>query len=128
MISYVMYGTNDVARAVAFYEAVLGELGIIRTADLGARGATFGHSHNEGVHLGIGPPFNGERATYGNGTMVGLRAPDERAVDRVHARALALGGADEGAPGRRGTSGFYACYFRDPDGNKLCVFTMIEAL
>ncbi len=45
-------------------------------------------------------------------------------MDRLHALALAHGGTDEGAPGPRGDGGFYAGYFRDPDGNKLNAFTM----
>ncbi|WP_422396671.1 hypothetical protein [Sphingomonas ginsenosidivorax] len=45
-------------------------------------------------------------------------------VDAIHAKALELGGTDEGAPGIRGDDpdGFYGAYFRDLDGNKLTVF------
>lgn len=120
-----MLGCTDVGRALAFYDSVLAELGIVRTADLGERGATYGHRHGEGVHLGIGPPEDGRPATAGHGTVIGIRAPDEHAVDRTHARALALGAADENGLSRRRENGLYAAYFRDPDGNRVCVFTII---
>ena len=54
-------------------------------------------------------------ATVGNGTMVALGAASREQVDAVHAKALELGGSDEGAPGQR-WPGFYAAYFRDLDG------------
>jgi predicted lactoylglutathione lyase len=68
-------------------------------------------------------PFDGRAASVGNGSMTALSASGTQQVDAVHARALSLGGIDEGAPGPRG-EGFYACYFRDLDGNKLSVFCM----
>ena len=75
--------------------------------------------------LAVTRPYNGEPAVAGNGNMVSL-AVDERAkVDALYAKALELGGTDEGAPGLRteeGARAFYGAYFRDPDGNKLCVF------
>lgn len=72
--------------------------------------------------LGVILPFDGQPATAGNGTMVSLLMDSNAQVDRVHAKALALGTKDEGASGPRGMSGFYAGYFRDPDDNKLNVF------
>jgi predicted lactoylglutathione lyase len=69
-------------------------------------------------------PFDGKPATVGNGVMVALYVDSRAKVDALHARALELGGSDEGAPGPRGDSGFYAGYFRDLDGNKLNAFTM----
>lgn len=123
MISYVTLGTNDLDRAAAFYDALLGELGAVRAMQndrmilwAGQQGAPM---------LAVCTPYDGKAATVGNGTMVALRAPDRAAVDRIHARALALGGSDEGAPGPRGEGdAFYGGYFRDSDGNKLvaCVF------
>ena len=73
--------------------------------------------------LSIIKPFDKKPATVGNGVMVALAAPSKAVVDKVHAKALALGGKDEGAPGPRGP-GFYAGYFRDLDGNKLNAFFM----
>jgi predicted lactoylglutathione lyase len=69
-------------------------------------------------------PFDGQAATVGNGVMVALEAANKEQVHRLYDIALANGGSDEGAPGARGDDGFYAAYFRDPDGNKLNAFTM----
>ncbi len=76
-----------------------------------------------GAGIGITKPFDGNAATVGNGVMVALEAKDKEQVQRLYDLALANGGSDEGAPGDRG-GGFYAGYFRDPDGNKLNAFTM----
>jgi predicted lactoylglutathione lyase len=76
-----------------------------------------------GAGIGITRPFDGNSATVGNGVMVALEAKDEAQVQRLYDLALANGGSDEGAPGDRG-GGFYAGYFRDPDGNKLNAFLM----
>nr|HMM67743.1 VOC family protein [Dokdonella sp.] len=74
--------------------------------------------------LCIMTPFDGRPATVGNGVMPGIGVDSRDLVDRMHRKALELGGSDEGAPGLRGEGGegFYAAYFRDPDGNKLDVF------
>jgi catechol 2,3-dioxygenase-like lactoylglutathione lyase family enzyme len=71
----------------------------------------------------IGQPFNGEPAHHGNGQMVALLAPDRDTVRRAYATALANGAADEGEPGLRPHyhADYYGAYFRDPEGNKLCV-------
>ena len=74
--------------------------------------------------LGVIRPFDGKPASVGNGVMVALVVDSPEKVQAVHARALELGGKDEGAVGPRGDSGFYAGYFRDLDGNKLDVFCM----
>jgi catechol 2,3-dioxygenase-like lactoylglutathione lyase family enzyme len=119
MIGYVTLGSNDFERSLSFYDAVLAVLDVERT---------FSNDHlqgyggpGEGPMLAIATPFDGKAATAGNGTMVALVAPTRDRVDAVHRAALAAGGADEGAPGLRGKA-FYAAYFRDPDGNKLCAY------
>lgn len=121
MIGYVTLGTNDLPRAAAFYDALLAEIGARRLMDLG-RGIVWGISLAQ-PSLGVLTPFDQRPATAGNGTMVALVVQQREQVDRVHARALALGGQDEGPVGPRG-EGFYAGYFRDLDGNKLNVFCM----
>lgn len=122
MIGYVTLGTNDLPRAAAFYDALLALLGAKRMME----GDRFiGWSAGEdSTGLGVTTPFDGAPATVGNGVMMALHAADTAQVDAVHAKALALGGRDEGAPGPRDMPGFYAGYFRDLDGNKLNVFTM----
>lgn len=118
MIGYVTLGTNNLERAAAFYDALIAEIGGKRawSSDRG-----IGWSAGKGPSLAAMKPFDGKPATTGNGTMVSLLMPDRATVDRMHAKALALGGADEGAPGLRGDT-FYGAYCRDLDGNKLCFF------
>ncbi len=122
MIGYITIGTNDFEKSKSFYDAVLGELG-------GKRAMTMDRMQGYGngkvpVMLAICKPYDDKPATHGNGTMVSLAAPSREHVDKVHAKALSLGGKDEGAPGLRGTGNFYGAYFRDLDGNKFCVFKM----
>lgn len=122
MLSHVTVGVNDLARARAFYERVFAPLhAIVRFTDStmvvfqGERG---------GRPLFIAAlPFDGGAASPGNGAMAALTAPSRPVVDAVHAAALAAGGKDEGAPGLRSHyhPAYYGAYFRDPDGNKLCV-------
>jgi predicted lactoylglutathione lyase len=121
MISYVTLGTNDLARASAFYDALLGEIGATRFMQMD-RMIIWGTKPGAPM-LTICTPYDGKAASVGNGTMVALDAGSREMVDRLHAKALALGGTDEGAPGPRGDT-FYGGYFRDLDGNKLvaCAF------
>jgi catechol 2,3-dioxygenase-like lactoylglutathione lyase family enzyme len=123
MIGYTCVGTNDLDRAVAFY----GEL-------LALLGAKVFFKTDRGVGWGVKPgqpmfsvmrPHDGKPATVGNGTMVALAASGPEQVQALHAKALALGGADEGAPGPRG-SNFYGAYFRDLDGNKLAAYCIVK--
>ncbi|MEO0551098.1 MAG: VOC family protein [Pseudomonadota bacterium] len=122
MIGYVTLGTSDLARAAKFYDAICGELGVGRMMEFEtfiAWGAPDG-----GAGIGLTVPFDGQPASIGNGVMVALQAKDKAQVQKIYDIALAHGGADEGAPGPRGDDGFYAGYFRDPDGNKLNAFIM----
>ncbi|MGH6986821.1 MAG: VOC family protein [Caulobacteraceae bacterium] len=119
MIGYATLGSNDFEKARTFYDQVLAELG-------GKRSMAFDNmqlyaSPNAQAMLAVCRPYDGKRASAGNGTMIALAAGSKEEVDRTHAKALALGGADEGAPGARSDS-FYGAYFRDLDGNKLCIF------
>ncbi len=119
MIGYVTLGTNDIARAAAFYDALLAEVGAAR----GMQSDNFiAWASKPGTPMvSIIKPFDGKTATSGNGTIVALAMESRAKVDPLHARAMALGGKDEGAPGVRGGS-FYAAYCRDLDGNKLAFF------
>lgn len=122
MIGYVTLGTSDLARAAVFYDAIAAEMGTGRMMDFEtfiAWGTPGG-----GAGIGLTKPFDGNPATVGNGVMVALEAKDKAQVDRLYRIALDHGGSDEGAPGPRGDGGFYAAYFRDPDGNKLNAFIM----
>jgi catechol 2,3-dioxygenase-like lactoylglutathione lyase family enzyme len=125
MIGYVTLGANDLARAAAFYVAILGVRGVKRMME----NETFIAWGEEGGGAGLGltKPFDGNAATVGNGAMAALACESREQVDAIYRLALSLGAADEGAPGpRQGPPGFYAGYFRDPEGNKLNAFTMGE--
>jgi catechol 2,3-dioxygenase-like lactoylglutathione lyase family enzyme len=124
MIGYTCVGTNQLERAVAFYDDLLGLLGA-KPLFKSDRGVGWGVSPDQPM-FSVLQPFDGQAATVGNGCMVALAASHPEQVRALHARALALGGSDEGAPGPRGT-GFYGAYFRDLDGNKLAAFCMIPA-
>jgi len=121
MIGYVTLGTNDIARGARFYDAIAEELGVKRMGSTerliiwGTPGGT--------AAIGLSLPFDGKPATVGNGVMAAFEAKDKAQVDRLHKLALSMGGTDEGPPGPRG-EGFYAAYFRDPDGNKLNAYVM----
>lgn len=121
MIGYVTLGTNDMQKAAAFYDELLGLLGAKRMMEDDQFIAWTVKPNQPGI--AATRPFDGKPATVGNGTMVALAvgSPDE--VKALHAKALELGGKDEGAPGPR-VEGFYAGYFRDLDGNKLNAFCM----
>lgn len=119
MIGYVTLGTNNLPRAAVFYDALLGELGARRLWEFD-RGIAWGTAPDE-PSLAIMTPFDGQPATVGNGVMVGLQVSTRGLVDKIHAKALELGGSDEGPTGPR-SEGFYAGYFRDPEGNKLCAY------
>lgn len=116
MIGYVTLGTNDIGRAAAFYDALLGELGARRAMDF-PRFILWG-TGPKAPSLAICVPHDGAAASVGNGVMVALGCTSREDVDRLYARAIALGATDEGAPGERSPT-FYAGYFRDLDGNKL---------
>jgi predicted lactoylglutathione lyase len=117
MIGYITLGTNDFERAMSFYDALLGEVGIKRLWNTDSM-AAWGVSREE-TALCITKPFDGERATVGNGVMIALKMNSQAEVDSLHAKALALGAKNEGEAGPRGKHGFYGGYFRDLDGNKL---------
>ena len=121
MLAYATLGTRDLARAAAFYDALLAELGARRTFEM-----------EHFIMWSTGPgqpalcviyPHDKNPATVGNGVMVALAADSTDKVDAVYRKALELGAKDEGPSGQR-FPGFYAGYFRDLDGNKLNAFFM----
>ncbi len=121
MIGYVTLGTKDLAKAAEFYDAIAGELDTPRMMEFD--GFIAWGKPGGGAGIGLTRPFDGNVASVGNGVMVALEAKDKEQVHRLHEIALAHGGSCEGPPGPRG-EGFYAGYFRDPDGNKLNAYIM----
>ncbi|MDP1749026.1 MAG: VOC family protein [Reyranella sp.] len=128
MISHVHVGVTDFDRAFAFYTDVMDALGFpLKFCECenqhGRSWAGWMPTATARPLFLIGRPFDGEAATAGNGQMVALLAPDRAAVDACHRRALVAGGRDDGPPGLRPQyhPNYYGAYFRDPDGNKICV-------
>lgn len=124
MFTHVMVGTNDPKKALAFYDATFAA--IERPCAIRMEDRAFYGSGEEGM-FAVGPPANGEAATYANGGTIGFRAKDASAVDNWHKAGLEQGGSDEGLPGERPFEGvrYYGAYLRDPDGNKLCAYTIL---
>jgi catechol 2,3-dioxygenase-like lactoylglutathione lyase family enzyme len=118
MIGYATIGTNDLEKAKGFYDKLMEPLGGKRTFDFERMQFYGGQGQSM---LAVCKPYDGSAATVGNGSMFGIHADTKAAVDKAHAAALAAGGTCEGPPGQR-MDGFYGAYFRDLDGNKLCVF------
>ena len=121
MIGYITVGTNNLENAVAFYDALFAEIGAGRFMQEDTFVA-WAVSPDQPA-FSVCQPYDGKAATVGNGNMIALTVDSTDKVDAVYAKAIALGGTDEGPPGSR-MEGFYAAYFRDLDGNKLNVFFM----
>ena len=119
MIGYVTVGTNDLPRAVAFYDELFALVGAGRFMEEESLVAWASSADTAG--FAATKPFDDNPATVGNGTMVALVVDSKEKVHTVYDKAIELGGTDEGPPGPRGDN-FYAGYFRDLDGNKLNVF------
>ena len=124
MLSHVYVGITDFARAFAFYEKVMGALGFpLKFREPEKHWAGWMPAHADRPLFLIGEPYDRKAAAPGNGQMVALLAPSRDAVDRCFAVAMASGGRSEGEPGLRPHyhANYYGAYFRDPDGNKICV-------
>jgi catechol 2,3-dioxygenase-like lactoylglutathione lyase family enzyme len=124
MIGYVTLGSNDLERARGFYSALFETIGAKELMRMDSGFTMYGTGWGQPA-VCIASPYDGNAAVAGNGNMVALVVDARAKVDALHAKALSLGGSDEGAPGVRGEEGdqaFYGGYFRDPEGNKLCVF------
>lgn len=125
MFSHVQLGARDLERMIAFYEAVLSPLGLVRMPDEhdgGPPGAGWQAPGKPWPQFFVQLPFNGLPATSGNGVQVSFAAGSAHHVRAAWDAAMAHGAQDEGAPGLRPhySADFYAAYCRDPEGNKLC--------
>lgn len=125
LVSHVSVGVTDLARAGVFYDAVFAALGVNRVMEH-PMGLAYGRAFPE---FWASAPQNHQPATPGNGAHVCFAAPHRDAVDLFHAKGLAAGGDDAGAPGFRPeyAPGYYAAFLRDPDGNKIEVMTWVKA-
>ena len=118
-LGYATVGSNDLEAAKVFYDALFAEVGIERLFEHPSGGRVYGV--NGGLTFAVLGPYDKAVASVGNGSMFAFACQSRDEVDRFHAKAMALGGKDEGAPGVRGP-GWYFSYARDLDGNKLCAF------
>lgn len=118
IMSHISIGTDDLDRALAFYDKVLATVGAKRVHEVPGFAVAYGKAYPE---FWVGLPHDGGRASVGNGTHFGFNAPDKAAVHAFHAAALAAGATDDGAPGPRPDYGepYYGCFVRDPDGHKI---------
>ncbi|AJZ63911.1 glyoxalase-like domain protein [Paraburkholderia fungorum] len=124
MLSHVFVGISDFERAFSFYSVLMDTLELrLKFRDNDTCWAGWMAAGAPRPLFVIGRPYDGRPAAVGNGQMLALLAKDRATVDRAHAAALAHGGACEGPPGLRPQyhPDYYGAYFRDPDGNKLCV-------
>ena len=124
MFSHVNIAITDFERAFDFYDGLMRLLGQKqRFADKEKSWAGWEPAEGGRPLFLIARPFDGRPASPGNGQMVAFQAPSRKVVDQSHAYALAAGGRDEGKPGLRPHyhPNYYGAYFRDPDGNKICV-------
>jgi catechol 2,3-dioxygenase-like lactoylglutathione lyase family enzyme len=124
MFSHICIGCADLPRAARFYDAVLGELGLMRRAvlpDGGPEALCWVQPHQPLPRFYAYRPFDGQPASAGNGSMVAFLAPTPESVARAHRAGLAQGGRNDGAPGPRPNYGlgYFGAYLRDPDGNKV---------
>jgi len=122
MIAYVTIGTNDMERALAFYDALLAETGAKRL--FGMDRIQFYGTADKGAMLAVCVPYDEHPHERGNGQMIAISGGSKPGVDSLYAKALELGATDEGTPGERIPDVFYGAYVRDLDGNKLCFMDM----
>lgn len=128
MIAYVTFGTDDIESAKRFYSSFLPFLGYELEESSEGLSYILPIQSNQPAALPdfyVKPTFDGRPASAGNGTMVAFEAANQKQVRHLHAEALAAGGYDEGQPGFRDSYGsnFYVCYLRDPQGNKIALFS-----
>ena len=124
MIGFVMIGTNDLNKAIKFYDTLLETIDLKRVI---TNEKYIGYSPKEktgNIEFYVTNPVNKKKATYGNGTQISFVLKSKEAVDKFYNLGIKLGGKDGGAPGVR--SGDYYCYIRDLDGNKICSFAKID--
>ena len=124
MIGYVMVGTNNLEKAIIFYDEVLKIIDLTRKEK---DEVCAGYTQNNGdgsIEFYVTKPANMKTATFGNGTQVSFLVSSREIVDKFHEIGLKAGGTSEGSGGERPKgSGVYYSYIRDLDGNKICAFT-----
>ena len=124
MIGFVMVGTNNLDKAINFYDKLLNTIDLQRVVTNKKYAGYALKDKPDDVEFYVTNPVNKEKATFGNGTQISFLVNSKDLVNKFYNTGIKLGGADEGAPGIR--SGDYYCYFRDLDKNKICAFAEIN--
>jgi catechol 2,3-dioxygenase-like lactoylglutathione lyase family enzyme len=124
MIGFVMVGTNNLDKAIKFYDTLLVTIKLQRVVMNEKYVGYASKEKPDEVEFYVTNPVNNEKATFGNGTQISFLVNSKDLVNNFYNTGIKLGGKDEGAPGVR--SGDYYCYFRDLDGNKICAFAKIS--
>lgn len=127
MLNYLTVGSNRLEEAKAFYDALLGPIGMTKAFDQPEGGRIYGAFGKSA--FGVLKPRDGQPATVANGATIGFEVDSLEALADFHARALSLGGTNEGEPGPRGGEGstFHFAYVRDLDGHKLCAYHIVKS-
>ena len=122
MIRFVTLGTNDLKKSSDFYDEILKIIDIIRVEEEDDRYVGYAKEKTDKLaYFYIMSPFNKDKASIGNGTMISFDAQTPEKINEIHKKAISLGAVNEGDPGPRHGENYYG-YFRDLDGNKICVF------
>ena len=124
MISFVMVGTNNLDKAIDFYDTLLSTIELQRVVTNEKYAGYAPKNKPDEVEFYVTNPVNKEKATFGNGTQISFLVNSNELVNNFYNTGIKLGGKDEGAPGIR--SGDYYCYFRDLDENKICAFAKLN--
>ena len=124
MIGFVMVGTNNLNKAISFYDVLLETINLKRIVTNEKYAGYSSNENPENIEFYVTSPANKEKATYGNGTQISFLVNSKDTVDKFYNLGIKLGGKNEGAPGIR--SGDYYCYLRDLDENKVCAFAKID--
>ena len=124
MIGFVMVGTNNLDKAIKFYDVLLKTIELQRVVTNEKYAGFASKEKPAEVEFYVTNPVNNEKANFGNGTQISFLVNSKDLVNNFYNTGIKLGGKDEGAPGIR--SGDYYCYLRDLDGNKICAFYKID--
>ena len=126
MFTHVVLGTDNIPETKAFYDAVLGTIGINGGMVKPNGDGRVIYSAN-GQFFVITNPVNGKEATFGNGSTIGFKAESKAQVDEFYKVALEKGAVSETVPVKKNNGAFdlYVAHVRDLTGNKLCISFML---
>ena len=124
MIGFVMVGTNNLNKAIKFYDTLLNTIELQRVVTNEKYAGFASKEKPAEVEFYVTNPVNNEKANFGNGTQISFLVNSKDLVNNFYNTGIKLGGKDEGEPGIR--SGDYYCYYRALDGNKICAFAKIS--